>query len=224
MSSSIKLPQGLITSQAILALYEDAHIDSLSPDCDPREYQTVHLLEAIFNKVLFQDHDTVFVNSQVPPHSESDLKCDLAVKYVTEKSSRPKLLCFVECKRTKKTERYDLRKVERQAREYCDEFFIDRSNLNVQFIYVCTAVGAHLRLWKCSRDDMEGKLDPLWGAPNGASWAEYKDVGKMADGAAIQKAFNDMLEFAPEPWVGAQNDRELSARGGAYQLAALANP
>lgn len=220
MEAFTQLPRGLINSPALLSLYNDAHIDSLSPECDPREYQTVHLLEAIFNKVLFQNHKTVFVNSQVPPHSQSDLKCDLAVKYVTEQSSKPKLLCFVECKRAKKTERYDLKKVERQAREYCDEFFSDRSNLSVQFIYVCTAVGAHMRLWKCSRGDLEGSLDPLWGAAIGASWKDYKDVGKNADGILIQSAFIDMLKFAPERWVGGP-DVTTSEKGGAYQLPPL---
>ena len=143
---------GLITTPVLEYQYWRAHIENFVKGLhDVKEYETVKLLENIFNKVIFRERDDVFVNSQQPPGLHSRKACDIIIKYVASGSFMPKILCFIECKRTKKTSDYFLKKIEKQALVYYKEYL--RAYSNLEFIYVYTAYGAHLRLWKYSKDN-----------------------------------------------------------------------
>ncbi|KAK2795985.1 hypothetical protein FQN51_009530 [Onygenales sp. PD_10] len=180
---------------ALEVLYQNAHFTSYVKGMhDPKEYQTVELLENIFNKVIFRDNDDVFVNSQQPPGMHSNKACDIVIKYTAAGSFKTKILCFVECKRSKKTNPYDLREVENQARQYCEEYLA--SDPGLPFVYVCTACGTHLRLWKYERGSES--LQGFWGSFSPAAWGEYKDVGIEADAKTILLGFDQMLALGPE--------------------------
>jgi len=136
---------------------------------DAKEHATTELIENIFNKVIFRDNDDVFINSQQPPWDESRKACDIVIKYAIEGSYDLNILCFVECKRTKKTTPYDLGVVENQALRYCAEHL--QQNSGVPFVYACTACGAHLRLWKYAEGT--GSLQGFWCGSTVADWASY---------------------------------------------------
>ncbi|KAK2804699.1 hypothetical protein FQN50_006539 [Emmonsiellopsis sp. PD_5] len=188
---------------ALEVLYQNAHFANYVEGMhDPKEYQTVELLENIFNKVIFKDKDDVFVNSQQPPGMHSNKACDIVIKYIESGSFKTKILCFVECKRSKKTKPYDLREVEKQARQYSEEYLVSEPGLD--FVYVCTACGAHLRLWKYQRG---GKaLQGFWGSYSPAAWEEYKDVGIAADAENILLSFDRMLAMGPQLREGQDMD------------------
>jgi hypothetical protein len=213
--------KGLITF-ANLELYNQARV-TFPPPPDyqrPREDKAIHVLENVLNKVVFlgKEYSSVFVNSQVPPHEKSDLKADLAIKYMT-KAHKIVHLCFIEGKRTSRTQSYSTRAVEEEALDYCKEFFADRSN-TADFVYAGTLVGVHLRLWIVHREDM--RLTPLWGSPHLGSNEDYKDLGDDLHGPEIKKAFHEMIRIAPRPWVGADSSGVIpTPRGGAIQLAPI---
>ncbi|KAI9791926.1 MAG: hypothetical protein M1835_008162 [Candelina submexicana] len=195
MAASIFRPHGLITTPALEVQYINAHIDNYIKGMhDPKEYQTVELLENIFNKVILQEREDIFVNSQQPPGIKSNKSCDIVIKYVESGTFFTKILCFVECKRSKKTTEYDLRKVEQQALDYCKEYL--ESDGDLPFVFACTACGAHLRLWKYSQGD--DNFQGFWGGFSLASWENYKDVGIDADAVEIRQALEHMLVTGPE--------------------------
>jgi len=84
--------------------------------------------------------------------------------------------------------------VEEQALGYCQEYL---KNEGVQFIYACTAAGAHLKLWKYSEGHEH--LIGVWGGRSGTGlWEEYPDVGIDIDADVIWKCFNEMLAITPD--------------------------
>jgi hypothetical protein len=218
------LVKGLI-SFANLELYNKARI-AFPPPANyvrPKEDIAIQVLENVLNKVVFvgKEYSTVFVNSQVPPHETSSLKADLAIKYMT-KAQRLWTLCFIEGKRTSRTQSYSTRAVEEEALDYCKEYFANRSNTD-DFVYAGTLVGVHLRLWIVYREDMS--LTPLWGSPHLGSNEDYKDLGDNVHGPEILKAFHDMIRVAPRPWVGASSPGVIPSRGGgAIQLPKINQP
>lgn len=210
MAQAAFKPHGLILTLALEVLYQKAHIANYVKGMnDPKEYQTVELLENIFNKVILRDKDDVFVNSQQPPGMHSNKACDIVIKYIASGTFETKILCFVECKRSKKTNPYDLREVENQALEYCEEYLAGDPGL--PFVYVCTACGAHLRLWKYERGGQA--LQGFWGSYSPAAWGEYKDVGMDADAKMIQLGFSQMLALGPELRQG----QDMSGYGSLHE-------
>lgn len=220
-----QLAQGLI-SFANLPLYKKARV-TFPPPPDyrrPKENVAVKVLENVLNKVVFsgKEYSSVFVNSQVPPHESSNLAADLAIEYMT-KTQQIRVLCFIEAKRTPRSESYITKAVEEEALDYCKEFFGDRSN-TASFVYAGTLVGVHLRLWIVYRADKEEDLSltPLWGSPHLGSNEDYKDLGDNDEGQDILKTFHDMIRIAPQAWIGAGSTAIRS--GGAIQLPRLGQP
>jgi hypothetical protein len=190
---------GLITSPALEIQYLVAHIANYKKaKHDPREYETVELLENIFNKVVF-NRDDIFVNSQQPPGMHSKKACDIVIKYIEKGTFLAKILCFVECKRSKKKSHYSLKVVEEQALGYCKEYL---KATGASFVYAATALGAHIRLWKYSEG--EAGLTPFWGSRTPGAWKYYKDVGVNKDGAELLQCFLQMHTFPPSLAEGQQ--------------------
>jgi hypothetical protein len=203
------VPHGLIKTRWLEVQYQRAHITNYSKGMhDPKEYETVELLENILNKVIFRDVDDAFVNFQQPPGMHSNKACDIVIKYIQSGTFETKILCFVECKRAKKTTPYDLRLVEQQALDYCKEYL--EGDPGVPFIFACTGCGAHLRLWKYSRG--EKSFHGFWAAYTPAAWEHYKDVGIDADANDIHLGFKKMLVLGPELREG----QEVSTYGSLH--------
>lgn len=187
-------PHGFINTTALENQYRRAHIANYVPGMhDPKEYETVELLEDIFNKVVWRNHDDIHINSQQPPGIQSGKACDIVVKYNDEHGEK-RILCFVECKRTKNVTPYRLNEVEDQAFSYCKDYLASEPNLD--FVYACTACGAHIRLWKFERGT--DAFGIFWGSPNKGSWVDYKDVGVDEDAREIQKCLSFMTSMSPE--------------------------
>ncbi|KAE8146106.1 hypothetical protein BDV25DRAFT_170044 [Aspergillus avenaceus] len=187
----------------------------------PKENTAVEVLENILTRVIFagdEKYDTVFINSQCPPHVNSAMRADLAIKYITH-AHRLQIACFIEAKRTRESQRYSTMAVEDEALDYCGEFFSDRSN-TCDFVYAATLVGVHIRLWIVYNDDR--KLESLWGSPNRGSNNDYKDLGDNASAELIMSAFRNILESAPKPWIGrSSSSAPPTSTTGAFQLARI---
>ncbi|GLA49040.1 hypothetical protein AnigIFM63604_004644 [Aspergillus niger] len=217
------IARGLIT-YANLELYQKAEVKFPPPAnyVPPKEPIAVQLLENVLNKVIFKEekYSTVFVNSQIPPHENSDLACDLAIRYVT-KNMDIWTMCFIEAKRTRNRETTITRFVEEDALKYCKEYFFGNPSNNSSFVYAGTLIGTRLRLWRVQRTEREEdmKLTPLWGSEDIGSDEDYKDLGNNLDGPEIMKTFHDMLEVPPKPWFNASPTAVTpSPQSGAYQL------
>lgn len=213
--------QGLITF-ANKPLYDRAQIPFPPPPelQRPKENVAIQVMENVLNKVVFRDYDTVFVNSQVPPHGQTNEKVDLAITYMTE-AQKIQVLCFIEGKRTSERQSYNTKTVENEALEYCQAFLAN--NKSHAFVYAGTLVGVHLRLWVFHQESTD--LAPLWGSPFRGSNEDYKDLGDDSDGEDILKTFHDMIEVAPQPSIEANGSRvKPSSGGGAIQLPQVGRP
>ncbi|PYI03592.1 hypothetical protein BO78DRAFT_389316 [Aspergillus sclerotiicarbonarius CBS 121057] len=219
--------QGLIT-YANLELYKKARVNFPPPTNyePPKEPVAVQLLENILNKVVFagDKYKTVTVNSQIPPHENSDLACDLAIRYVTNSNMEIRTLCFIEAKRTINQPRYLTKHVEDGALKYCKEYLFSNSSTGTVFVYAGTLVGAYLKLWVVRRTQTEAemKLSALWGSEDSGSSEEYKDLGDYHDGQLLMKTFHKMVDIAPKTWINASADAIApTPNSGAYQLPSL---
>lgn len=185
-------PHGLITTPALHVQYLSAHIESYDKAIhDPKEFQTLELLENILNKVVFSRSSRIFINFQQPPGIESRKACDLVVKYAEADSFQTQVLCFVKCERSEETSLYSLKALEQQALGYCKEYC---SIEGKPFIHAATAYGAHVRLWKYPKGN--SSLFQLWGSEEEGHWEHYKDVGVNEDGALLLKWFTMMASSA----------------------------
>lgn len=212
---------GLITF-ANKPLYDQARIPfPLPPNFQrPKENVAIQVLENVLNKVVFKNYDTVFVNSQVPPHEQSNEKVDLAITYMAE-TLEIQVLCFIEGKRASERQSYSTNSVEQEALDYCQALLA--SNESQPFVYAGTLVGVHLRLWVVHQGETD--LAPLWGSPFRGSNEDYKDLGDDADGDEIEKAFHQMIAVAPESSIEAKGLRvKPSSGGGAIQLPQVGQP
>ena len=133
--------QGLITF-ANKPLYDRAQIPfPPPPDLQrPKENVAIQVMENVLNKVVFRDYDTVFVNSQVPPHGQTNEKVDLAITYMTE-AQKIQVLCFIEGKRTSERQSYNTKTVETKLWNIAKRFSptINRTPLcTLAHLLVCT--------------------------------------------------------------------------------------
>lgn len=196
MSSSTFRPHGLIRSPIEEALYHRAHIANVySGLADPKEYETSALMEVILYSNVFTSHDNFIVNSQQPPATESDKKCDIVVRYLEQGTQKIRVLCFAECKRTRTSQPFSLKALETQAKDY-STLYLD-SEAEMAYVYVSTMAGAHVRLWTINRGEAE--LVPFWGSSSPGNWNEYKDVGDDTAGQEIEYWFGQMKQFPPTP-------------------------
>jgi len=185
------------------ALYHRAHIANVYTGIsDPKEHETSALMEVILYSNIFTTGDNFMVNSQQPPAPQSDKRCDIVIRYLEHGTQKIRILCFAECKRTRTSQKFSLKALEKQASEYC-RLCLD-SEEDMPFVYAATMAGAHVRLWTYFRDQAE--LVPFWGPPNGGEWAQYKDVGDDKAGQDIEYWFGQMKHIPPTPHAGQSNE------------------
>ena len=145
MSSLAFRPHGLIKNPVEEALYHKAHIANVYTGiADPKEHETSALMEVILYSNIFTTRDNFMVNSQQPPAPQSDRKCDIVVRYLEQGAQKIRVLCFAECKRTRTSQTFSLKALEKQAKEYC-RLCLD-SEEDMQFVHAATMAGAHVRL------------------------------------------------------------------------------
>ena len=187
-------PHGLIRSPMQQQFYNRAHIANIYTGiADPREHETVALMEVVLYKNIFTE-DYFAVTSEQPASTMSKRHCDIVIKYLESGSENIRTLCFAECKRTNKSQAFSLKALEEQAADYCKLYLEDQK---VSFVYAATMAGAHVRLWKCTYGDKS--LMPFWGQSHEGDWQQYKDIGKDADGRLIEETFNEMKVWPPTP-------------------------
>merc|ERR1712225_226790 len=199
MSSSAFQPHGLIKNPVEEALYHRAHIANVYTGiADPREHETSALMEVVLYSNIFTTRENFMVNSQQPPASQSDKRCDIVIRYLEQGTHKIRILCFVECKRTRTSEPFSLKALEKQATEYC--ILCLESEEDMEFVYAATMAGAHVRLWTCRRDQSE--MIPFWGPSSMGDWSQYKDVGDDTAGQEIEYWFGQMKQLPPTPHAG----------------------
>jgi hypothetical protein len=187
------IPYGLIRTPIQHHLYVRAHIANVFTGiADPKESQTVALMQVLLYKNIFYE-DNFIVNSEQPPSTASGHRCDLVVRYLETGTDSVKALCFAECKRSRTNQPFALKLLEDQAKDYCRRYL--RQQQTSTFVYAATMAGAHVRLWKCTADEMI----PFWGTATSSNWRHYKDVGVDADAAEISRVFEHMKQFPPTP-------------------------
>jgi len=187
------LRAGLITTRLQEKLYQRAHIANIKTGvADPKENETVALMEVIFSQNIFADKTTFIVNSQQPPVTTSRRRCDIVISYL-DTSWDISTLCFAECKRASTHKPYSLKALEEQAMEYCAEHL--QNYTDKSFIYAATMAGAHIRLWRYQRGDT--RLQQLWGSNAIGDWSQYKDVGQEQDGRELEWHFGKMKGTPP---------------------------
>jgi hypothetical protein len=186
-------PYGLITTRLQEKLYQRAHIANIvTGTANPKENETVALMEVIFSQNVFADKTTFIVNSQQPPNPNSKRACDITISYL-DATWDVSTLCFAECKRTSTSKPYSLRALEEQAMHYCAAHLDHYTEK--PFIYAATMAGAHIRLWRYNR--VESRLQPLWGSDAVGDWALYKDIGREEDGRELDWHFGKMKGTPP---------------------------
>ena len=199
MSSSAFQPHGLIKNPVEEALYHRAHIANVYTGiADPREHETSALMEVVLYSNIFTTRENFMVNSQQPPASQSDKRCDIVIRYLEQGTHKIRILCFVECKRTRTSQPFSLKALEKQATEYC--ILCLESEEDMEFVYAATMAGAHVRLWTCRRDQSE--MIPFWGPSSMGDWSQYKDVGDDTAGQEIEYWFGQMKQLPPTPHAG----------------------
>jgi hypothetical protein len=216
-----QLPMGVITEN-LWPVYKRAYLKpnpdgSLPPVSMQNEHETSQFVENLCAAVLLVKddgtrEDGIYLNSQVPPHSESGLRADQAVKYVNV-DDEPRIICFNECKRPAYTRPFQLREIEVQVRKYCRAWLAHPSNMKYPFVYAWTSVGTRACFWMVHRE-VPG-LEPLWEVPTFGEWQAYKDWADPVDGPWLKQMFKAMLQYPPD---------RTPANGGAFTLRPLLDP
>ena len=163
-------------------LYRTAHIANVFTGiADPKEYETTALAEVMFY-TEFPVAENFIVNSQYPLAPGPTLRCDHAIRYLESGTARICIFDINEAKRTRTNQAFSLKALERQARDYCKIYL--ESEQDIPFVYASTMAGAHIRLWRYSRDQPE--LVPFWSSNSIGDWGEYKDIGDNQAGEIIE--------------------------------------
>ncbi|TAQ90662.1 hypothetical protein B7494_g961 [Chlorociboria aeruginascens] len=187
-------PFGLIQTHLQGRLYQRAHIANITNGiANPKENETVALMEALFSQNIFADRNIFVVSSQQPPYPASNRACDITISYLVANLD-VSTLCFAECKRTNTRAPYMLAALEDQAMEYCTEHL--EHHPDKTFVYAATMAGAHIRLWKCEVG--HANLKSMWGNAAKADWTQYKDVGNDQDAQLLEQTFAYMKSVTPD--------------------------
>ncbi|KAL9639004.1 MAG: hypothetical protein Q9164_001205 [Protoblastenia rupestris] len=183
-------PHGLITSPFLEADYQ-------STRTYPREVKTQVLLENIFNKVLFKDRNDVTVNTfRSSSYNYDKDKCHFVVKYFDKEDHPREILCFTEDVRNV-GDMSVLGEFEAQIILYCRKYLYGEYG-KPDFVYVCTAFGTCLRVWKQFRGDYE--FGGLWGGYGlTVDISSYLDVGNNDNSRQIQQALDQITSQSREP-------------------------
>ncbi|MCJ1226390.1 hypothetical protein MMC12_003040 [Toensbergia leucococca] len=200
MSSSTFRPHGLIKSLVQERLYHEAHITNItSGTANPKEEKTKALKQAMLSANYFPESEYFVVSSEQSPTPTSQRSCDLVIRYIDIGGVEIRTLCFGECKRASTSQPFSLRALEKQGQEY-SRLYLDYEK-DVQFIYVATMAGAHIRLWTCHRHNPE--LVPFWGDPQEkGEWRRYKDIGDDTEREELERWFGYMKAFPPTRRTG----------------------
>ena len=183
-------PHGFITTPFLEADYQ-------STRTFPPAVKTMALLENIFNKVLFKDRDDVTVNSfQFSSYNYDKDKCHFVIKYfdtmddwseILRRDKGREILCFTDKVRDI-DEMSVLGDFEAHVMAYCRKYLYDAHGLP-DFVYVCTAFGSRLRVWKQFRGDHE--FGGLWGGYGPTvDRSSYLDVGNDDSSRQIKQALD----------------------------------
>ena len=182
-------PHGFITTPFLEA-------DYISTKTYPPAVKTMALLENIFNKVLFKDRDDVTVNSSQSSsyHYDHD-KCHFVIKYFDTKDDSREILCFTDNVRDI-DEMAVLGDFEAHVMHYCRKYLYDAHGLP-DFVYVCTAFGSRLRVWRQFRGDHE--FGGLWGGYGPTEdISNYLDVGNDDSSHQIKQALDRIIGQSEE--------------------------
>ena len=199
-------PHGFITTPFLEADYQ-------STRTYPPAVKTMALLENIFNKVLFKDRDDVTVNSsQSSSYNYDKEKCHFVIKYFDAKDDLSEILCFTDKVRDI-DEMSVLGDFEAHVMQYC------RKNLyeahGPDFVYVCTAFGSRLRVWKQFRGDHE--FGGLWGGYGPTvDRSSYLDVGNDDSSRQIKQALGRITGQSGES--GNENTASFYPGESAYTI------
>ncbi|KAL8904775.1 MAG: hypothetical protein Q9171_006924 [Xanthocarpia ochracea] len=189
-------PHGLITSPFL-------EVDYRATGEFLPEVKTLVLLENIFNKVLFKDRNDVTINSfRSSSHNYNRDKCHFVVKYF-DKEDRPReILCFTEDVRDLDVPGKAmsvLGEFEAHVIRYCRKYLNEEFGL-LDFVYVCTAFGTCLRVWKQFWGDLE--FGGLWGGYGPTvDTSSYLDVGNDDSSRQIQQALDQITSQSWEPGI-----------------------
>jgi len=201
-------PYGLIRTPIQQQLYFKAHIANIYAGIsNPKETETVALMEVILNKNIFTEPHFI-VNSQQPPTPTSDRRCDLVVRYLESGYANIRTFLFAECKRTSTSQAFSLKALEQQAKDYCQlhlEYETDST-----FVYAATMAGAHVRLWTYELG--QDPWAPLWGSNHPGDWGQYKDIGSDSDGLELERHFARIKRTPQNLYAG----QDLGAYGTPY--------
>jgi hypothetical protein len=145
MSSLAFRPYRLIKNSVKKALYHRAYIANVyTKIADPKEHKTSAFIEVIFYSNIFTIYNNFIVNSQQPSAPQSDKKCNIVIRYLEQGTQKIRVLCFAECKRTKTSQTFSLKALEKQANKYY-RLCLD-SKEDMRFVYAVTIAGARIRL------------------------------------------------------------------------------
>ncbi|KAL8915077.1 MAG: hypothetical protein Q9172_006961 [Xanthocarpia lactea] len=187
-------PHGLITSPFL-------EVDYRATGSFPPEVKTLVLLENIFNKVLFKDRNDVTVNSFRSSYYDYDKdKCHFVVHFYDKEDHAREILCFTEDVRDVDVlgkAMSVLGEFEAHVIRYCRKYLRYAIGLP-EFVYVCTAFGTCLRVWKQFRHDYE--FGGLWGGYGPTvDISSYLDVGNDDSSRQIQQALDQITSQSWEP-------------------------
>lgn len=181
-------PHGFITTPFLEADYQ-------STRTHPPAVKTMVLLENIFNKVLFKSRDDVTVNSFQSSYNYDKDKCHFVIKYFDTKDDSREILCFTENVRDV-DEMSVLGEFEAHVIDYCRKYLYYADGRR-DFVYVCTAFGSCLRIWKQFRGDYE--FGGLWGGYGPTvDRSSYLDVGDDDSSRQIQQALDRITSQSEE--------------------------
>ena len=182
-------PHGFITTPFLEADYQ-------STRTYPPAVKTMALLENIFNKVLFKDRDDVTVNSsQCSSNNYDKDKCHFVIKYFEPNDDSREILCFTDNVR-EVDEMSVLGDFEAHVVAYCRQYLYDAQGLP-DFVYVCTAFGSRLRVWKQFRGDHG--FGGLWGGYGPTvDRSSYLDVGNDESSRQIKQALDRITDQSGE--------------------------
>ncbi|CAF9915303.1 MAG: hypothetical protein HETSPECPRED_002356 [Heterodermia speciosa] len=174
-------PHGFITTPLL-------EVDYRSTRNYPPAVKTMALLENIFNKVLFKDRDDVTVNSfQSSSYTYDHDKCHFVIKYVDTDDEPREILCFTDAVRDI-DEMSVLGDFEAHVMHYCRKY-LDQPRERPNFVYVCTAFGSRLRVWKQFRGDYG--FGGLWGGYGpSVDRSSYLDLGNDDSSRQIKQALD----------------------------------
>ncbi|ESZ96610.1 hypothetical protein SBOR_2977 [Sclerotinia borealis F-4128] len=213
---------GLILDGKAHELYERAHITVQKElERNPKEHETTALMTCLINSNCFTGLDSNYTStSEYYVDYAKGEQADIVVRYGQGGNfnakilSRQKLLMIGECKRTMRSTGSHLLKLEWQAYRYCQIYFQSSEGREVQHIFAATMVGAHMRLWRCERDDRfdaerekePGEYRGYWaevatGQPllrPDANWSKYRDVGLDRNNNYFQQSFTMIKNNPPQ--------------------------